>query len=1038
MTSTSAPSKRFHADDCRRFLRYIVDPAAGCTELRIFRADFAARGTYIVPADRFSKTIGGWYDDVEKLTFELMRLNGVSGYVTCNPVIRDLLSRLDNKLGAIDRGRGTNDNQVACLRWAFLDFDAERAADISATDAERALALDARDKFLGDHPEVLASSIWGSSGNGSWILARLPDYPNEPGSEALVKGFLARVGRGYGTNAVKVDPKTCNPSRVMGIAGTMKCKGSDRPERPWRLATIDSPEGHEPAPMDLGPWLSDHDDGFAEPAARSPVKSAGEKPSVNGTKVVQPSQTIPYSESLARHWVDFRAARYLKNVPPAISGEDGHKQTFKFSLDLVKGFDIPPEEGLPIAKAYNARCQPPWTEAELRRKLEEADQVEDRRPRGYLLALAEREMRQVGIPSLDGCIFDTDRPGGKRGDGQSSGGVAGAAGPKRPGGKPGRTFGTPEEEARRATLPSVVIATDEHRVADEAIAALAQDPEVYCRGSSLAEVIEYDSGSVKSIMRPPGSPRVSLMSRPRIRDVLTRSANFVTPKWDDEAKAWDEVPAHPPNWCVAAVEARGQWPGVRPILGVVETPILRPDGSALDSPGYDTATALFYRPNGSYPEIATNPTKEEAEKAAQELLELVQDFPFAAGHRAAWLSAALTPIARFAINGPVPLHYFDASTRGSGKSRLTDLVAVLATGRTMPRTGYQDDDAEMRKRITSIALAGDLMMLLDNVAEPFGGASLDAALTAMTWRDRVLGASQMTDEMPLFTCWHGSGNNTVFKGDIVRRVVLCRLESDLENPEERKDFSIEGDLIEHAKINRGRLVVAALTILKAHAQAGRPDCGLAPMGSFESWSRVVRSAVRWATGEDPCVGIKLVRDNDPETVGRAALIDSWAELPGADRGITTAEAIKLVRDHPASYGNLQAVLMEWSRTAELPSPRTVGMKLNGLRGRVIGGRRFASRDAGRGSLAWRVEVVQTDRCGTRGTSGTNYQPRRNQEMGGGVGEENGVGEEDIGRAGNSPNCPASPAPGGRETDPDDNPNHPFDPAAPENNPSFTW
>ena len=157
----------------------------------------------------------------------------------------------------------------------------------------------------------------------------------------------------------------------------------------------------------------------------------------------------------------------------------------------------------------------------------------------------------------------------------------------------------------------------------------------------------------------------------------------------------------------------------------------------------------------------------------------------------------LTPLARFAIPGPCPLFLIDANAPGTGKSKLTDIVAILSTGRAMPRTTYPDNDEEMRKRISSIAIAGDRLMLLDNIASSFGGSSLDAALTGTTWRDRILGRSEMTAELPLFTIWFATGNNVALKGDAIRRVVSCRLETREERPEERRDFAIQGDLLGH-------------------------------------------------------------------------------------------------------------------------------------------------------------------------------------------------------------------------------------------------
>src|SRR5262249_19525636 len=152
-----------------------------------------------------------------------------------------------------------------------------------------------------------------------------------------------------------------------------------------------------------------------------------------------------------------------------------------------------------------------------------------------------------------------------------------------------------------------------------------------------------------------------------------------------------------------------------------------------------------------------------------------------------------TVVARPAIAGPAPLFAFDGNGPGVGKSLLADLIAVLATGRRMARQVWphgRDADDEMRKRITPLALAGERTGLLDNIAWPqaLGGAPLDAALTSTTWQDRILGRSEVTAELPLVTVWFATGNNLTYGSDILRRVLVSRLVSDLERPEERSGF----------------------------------------------------------------------------------------------------------------------------------------------------------------------------------------------------------------------------------------------------------
>jgi hypothetical protein len=428
------------------------------------------------------------------------------------------------------------------------------------------------------------------------------------------------------------------------------------------------------------------------------------------------------------------------------------------------------------------------------------------------------------------------------------------------------------------------------------------------------------------------------------------------------------VPAHPPDWAVAAVNARGEWAEIRHLEALVESPTLRHDGTVLDFPGYDERTGLLYEPNAEFPAIAKRPSREDARRAAKALLALVDDFPFvriedpAAGtddggmaHRAVWLAALLTPLARFSIAGPCPLFMFDANTPGTGKSLLTDVIAILCTGRIMPRTTYPDSDEEMRKRITAIALAGDLLMLIDNIAAPFGGSSLDSALTAMTWRDRVLGRSESTPELPLSTVWYGTGNNVVYRGDALRRVIPCRLETAEERPEERSGFAIR-DLKAHVKAERPRLVAAALTVLRAHAAAGspRPEPALTPM-DYPAWCDVVRNAVYWAIGVDPCQTRKALYEGDPEALARKGLVEGWAELPGCERGLTVAQALRVLNDpeNAKDYLRLRDVLMELSRTDGLPSAKAIGQRLKAIKGRFIGGKAIQAVPY-QGTQRWRV------------------------------------------------------------------------------------
>jgi hypothetical protein len=79
-----------------------------------------------------------------------------------------------------------------------------------------------------------------------------------------------------------------------------------------------------------------------------------------------------------------RARRYLTVVPPAIAGQHGDLQTFRLCCRLVRGFALTDVDALQLLTEWNARCEPPWSERDLRDKLRHARQY-GREPIGGLL-----------------------------------------------------------------------------------------------------------------------------------------------------------------------------------------------------------------------------------------------------------------------------------------------------------------------------------------------------------------------------------------------------------------------------------------------------------------------------------------------------------------------------------------------------------------------------------------------------------------------------------------------------------------------------
>lgn len=507
------------------------------------------------------------------------------------------------------------------------------------------------------------------------------------------------------------------------------------------------------------------------------------------------------------------------------------------------------------------------------------------------------------------------------------------------------------EAAHDDELPTIILGVDEHRVADEAIAALTKLPGLYQRGGALVDVVTVDDRIV-----------IRTLPQPRVRELLALSARWVTQKTDPATGEITDMPAHPPEWCVRAVMSRGEWPTIPRLFGVLQAPALRKDGSVIQDAGLD-ATGFLYLPTVAFPRVPDLPTHADAVRARDELLEVVADFPFATeGHRAAWLGFALTAFARPAFEGCSPLVAIDAPTRGTGKGRMVDATSVLVTGRDASKAPQPKDDEEMRKRITSVLREGECIQVIDNVSRRVEDASLDACVTATVWKDRALGKNE-TIALPNLTMWVVTGNNLEFGADTARRTLHIRLESTLENPEDRDDFA-HPDLLAWTRTERPRLVCAALTLLRAYVVAGRPASPTCkPWGSFEGWSRLIAHAVVWVGMADPqATRVELESSSDTRKAALVALLLGWERL--APHGLSARSAVEALypaerlkgQMPPDGYEDLREAIegLVPTQPGRQPSPTKLAYVLRQSKRRPIGGRMFDSIDDRRGIAQWRV------------------------------------------------------------------------------------
>jgi hypothetical protein len=448
--------------------------------------------------------------------------------------------------------------------------------------------------------------------------------------------------------------------------------------------------------------------------------------------------------------------------------------------------------------------------------------------------------------------------------------------------------------------PAVAVTLNEGVVAEQVIGHLARlgaetpwipkrlrdDVSLFQRGGMLVQTLESDADEQleNGIVLKKGLRRIRELPEPLLRERVTQCCRLT----EDRSTETDIkiVPVVPPKWLVSAIHVRGHYPKIRSLVGCVDTPVLRTDGSVLETPGYDAATRLLYEPRMDFPAIGS--TFEEAEAAASELAEVVVDFPFvSSADRSAWLALLLTLVGRSCVTGCCPLFAVSANVRGAGKTILLNTAHIIARGSKIAARAYEHDDREMKKAITAIAIEAIPAVMLDNIAGRLGGASLDAVLTSTVWTDRILGESRTTGDLPIKTVWTATGNNLSYGGDLGRRVLPLRLTTPEEKPEDRTEFRHK-DLFGWIEANRARLVVAALTILRAYILAGKPDQG-GTWGSFESWHRIIRGAVYWVGWDDPMQTRLSIDDSDDTASLLRLLIHGLNECDPYKSGKTTKE-----------------------------------------------------------------------------------------------------------------------------------------------------
>jgi putative DNA primase/helicase len=413
-------------------------------------------------------------------------------------------------------------------------------------------------------------------------------------------------------------------------------------------------------------------------------------------------------------------------------------------------------------------------------------------------------------------------------------------------------------------------------------------------------------------------------------------------KWDGRMKGGGGLKrTDPPTALIKTLVERGYNLRLPVLVGVVNCPQIAAEGRTLDKPGYDAETGIFFDPRGAvFPVIAESPTRDDALIGRDRLLRLFHTLDFQSEKdRAVAVSLVLTRLARVGMS-TAPLHAFDAPTAGSGKSMIVDIASILATGERAIVFAQGPNLEEFEKRLSVQVMMGRQIIAIDNITSDLDGDLLNQCLTQEKVDLRILGESRVVTARcaPVIAA---TGNNLKLVGDLTRRSVIGRLDPKTDRPEL---LQFDYHPLVDARENRGELVAAALTILRAYHVAGRPGRP-APLQSFEEWSDLVRGALMWIGLEDPGATQDKLRENDPKLSKLIRIATVWRKAFGSD-ATTVAEAIEKAEEkkkvgtwedyksapvHPDLFDAFMAI----ARRGAAINPEAIGKYLGSEAERVV-------------------------------------------------------------------------------------------------------
>lgn len=460
-------------------------------------------------------------------------------------------------------------------------------------------------------------------------------------------------------------------------------------------------------------------------------------------------------------------------------------------------------------------------------------------------------------------------------------------------------------------------------------------PDTYVRNGTVVRIARLSGDTLTGPRNQHRIPQVILDITPdSLVLLLTRHTDTYKSRATHHGPV--ETAALPSSTTIKAVLAETHWPGLPPLQGIVTAPVIRPDGTILQTEGYDPATWLYYAPRLTLPPVPDIPDSVDVATARDYVLSYVLgDFPW--GDQASlanYLALLFTPMLRPYIGGLAPLGAISAVAPGSGKTLLTDIIGSLYGLSSRP---WVNSDEELRKAVTALLRSSsDPVVTFDNVDEfdQIDQPSLAKLLTSEVWHDRELGTSNQIG-MPNDRLWLATGNNLRFGGDIPSRAILITLDPRMPDPDQRTGFRIP-NLGSWLKVgtNRATLLYHLLVLARDWIAHGAPR-GQVAMRNFREWA----CAMAGFTAHHGVPGFMSNRAelavHDDQALTWRAFLATWYRRHGS-RPMTASELLADARPSwPEQVDPWDGTFLT-TKKGDRPSVKGLGMMLSGKNGRFFG------------------------------------------------------------------------------------------------------